>query len=489
MTVFYDSHRAGPVRSGSGWGAAALVALSMAWAVGCGGSPAAPTPPPPSTPDAPTLTCPTDVSTESLDGQSVTVAVQTPTPQGGAPPVSVRCDAPETFPVGATTVTCTATDGLNRTAACSYTVTVSTVPDPPTLTCPANITTQSPDGQPVTVAVQTPTPQGGAPPVTVSCNAPARFAVGTTTVTCTASDALTRTAACSYTVTVRLPDPPTLACPANITTQSPDGQPVSVTFQTPSAQGGAPPVSVRCNAPAMYPIGTTNVTCTASDALSRSAACGFSVRVLAPPQLRFTKFLAFGDSLTAGEVSLSSVVLFLSPTDAYPYRLQGKLQARYRAQTITVINDGVGGEFATEGGIARFGGEIYRHRPDVVLIMEGTNDLPWHTPDRIVNALADMIRDAKQRGVRPMVATIPPARPGGRRDGLPPLIAAYNDQVRALARREGVDLIDVFAAMDLSMIGQDDLHPTPQGYDVMAQTFYDVIASALDVPVTLTSRR
>jgi lysophospholipase L1-like esterase len=100
-----------------------------------------------------------------------------------------------------------------------------------------------------------------------------------------------------------------------------------------------------------------------------------------------------------------------------------------------------------------------------------------------------MIRDAKQRGIRPMLATIPPARPGGRRDGLPALIAAFNDQVRALARREAVDLIDVFAAMDLSMIGQDDLHPTPQGYDVMAQTFYNVIVSALDVPVTLTSRR
>lgn len=410
MTILYDTHV-------SRWCAAALVAILMAWGAACGGSPAAPTPPPPPPPPAPT-------------------------------------------------------------------------PDPPALTCPADAAAQSPNGQPITVTLDAPTVQGGAPPVAVTCDAPEAFPVGTTTVSCTAADALNRTASCSYAVTVTaVPPPPTLACPANITTQSPDGQPVPVSFQTPSPAGGAPPVRVSCNAPARFPVGTTSVTCTATDALTRSASCGFAVRVLSPPQLSVTKFLAFGDSLTAGEVSLSSVVLFLSPTDAYPYRLQTKLQARYRAQTISVINAGVPAELATEDGIARFSSEIFRHRPDVALIMEGTNDLPWRSADRIASALADMVRDAKQRGVRPMLATIPPARPGGRREGLPELIAVFNDQVRALARREGVTLVDVHAGMNLSLIGRDDLHPTPEGYEVMAQIFYAAIVAALDVPQAVAGSR
>ena len=401
------------------WGAATLVALLMAWGAACGGSPAAPTPlpppPPAPTPDPPALTCAANVTAESPNGQPVTVALETPAAQGGAPPVAVSCDAPETFPVGTTTVTCTATDALSRTAACSYTVTVTAVPDPPTLTCPANITTQSPNGQPVSVSYQTPTPQGGAPPVTVSCNAPATFPVGTTTVTCTAIDARSRSAACSFAVQVQAPPP--------------------------------------------------------------------------PPQLRFTRFLAFGDSLTAGEVSLSSVVLFLSPTDAYPFRLQNKLKARYPTQSITVINDGVPAELATDDGIARFDDEINQYRPEVVLIMEGTNDLNYRSIDRIIQALEGMVRDAKQRGVLPMIATVPPARPGGQRDAIAVSAPALNDQIRALARRQAVTLVDVYAGMNLSLIGLDDLHPTPQGYDVMAQIYYTAIVAALDVPVTLTSRR
>ena len=41
-------------------------------------------------------------------------------------------------------------------------------------------------------------------------------------------------------------------------------------------------------------------------------------------------------------------------------------------------------------------------------------------------------------------------------------------------------LIDVFAAMkdDLSLIGQDNLHPTARGYEVMAAVFEEGLARA-----------
>jgi len=77
-------------------------------------------------------------------------------------------------------------------------------PPAPAITCPANITTRGVpgSGQPVTYPPATVT--GGASPVTTTCT-PASgtsFNVGATAVACTAVDAASRQAQCSFTVTL-----------------------------------------------------------------------------------------------------------------------------------------------------------------------------------------------------------------------------------------------------------------------------------------------
>ena len=49
--------------------------------------------------------------------------------------------------------------------------------------------------------------------------------------------------------------------------------------------------------------------------------------------------------------------------------------------------------------------------------------------------------------------------------------------------------MDVFEALEnrLDLIGVDDLHPTPQGYDLIAATFFDVIRATLEEPVQRSS--
>ena len=274
-----------------------------------------------------------------------------------------------------------------------------------------------------------------------------------------------------------------------MTGQSPDGLPVAYTVTPPTAQGGAPPVTVACNAPQTFPVGTTTATCTATDALARQASCSFTVTVTPPPSLPVTRFLAFGDSLTAGEVSLAPTFLFLSPTDAYPYRLQGQFMARYPSQTITVVNDGVPGELATEGGLARLPMEINDRRPQVLLLMEGTNDLLGRTPDRVAQALDGMVSDAHQRGVVVFIATLPPARTGTRPTQAA-RISVLNELIKQIALKDNVHLVDVYAplAANMSLIGQDDLHPTPEGYEVMAQTWFNAIVSVLDPSVASAAR-
>jgi len=90
---------------------------------------------------------------------------------------------------------------------CSFTVTVNDT-QPPVITCPGNITAVTavacPPASSTTVTFTTPTASDNCPGVTVVCSPPSgsTFAVGTTTVTCTATDATNNTATCSFTVTV-----------------------------------------------------------------------------------------------------------------------------------------------------------------------------------------------------------------------------------------------------------------------------------------------
>src|SRR5262249_26804692 len=97
----------------------------------CSKSPSAPSgPPPPPTPDPPSIVCPAPVTTTSPNGQPVMVSYSAPTVTLGAPPVTSTCVPPSgaSFNMGATMVTCTATDAKQRTASCTFMVTVAPPP-------------------------------------------------------------------------------------------------------------------------------------------------------------------------------------------------------------------------------------------------------------------------------------------------------------------------------------------------------------------------
>src|SRR6185503_10399280 len=95
------------------------------------------------------------------------------------------------FPVGTTTVTCTETgvpSGPTGGASCSFTVTV-TDDQPPTITCPANVTVSNDPNQcGAVVNYPAPTITDNCPGAFTATCVPASgsfFPVGTTTVTCT----------------------------------------------------------------------------------------------------------------------------------------------------------------------------------------------------------------------------------------------------------------------------------------------------------------
>jgi lysophospholipase L1-like esterase len=295
------------------------------------------------------------------------------------------------------------------------------------------------------------------------------------------------------------PQPPpglSMTCPVNRSVQSPDGNPAPVTFDAPQTIGGSGGVTTTCTpqSGSQFPVGTSTVACQARDTANNQTSCSFTVVVTSPPRLVAAgKFLAFGDSLTAGVLSESATLLITSTPQSYPSQLQPRLIARYRLQTPVVINEGEPGELASTAGVQRFRGVLIGHRPDVVLLMEGTNDLLLGQTgaNNAIDALRAMVREAKSQNIRIALATIPPQRAGGarRRDAVVALIPGFNDRIRALAATEGIPLVDVFSGMqaDSSLIGPDDLHMTTRGYDVMAGIYFDAIKANFEVQPAATA--
>lgn len=160
------------------------------------------------------VNCPTTINASADPGQCSAVVNYTP-PTNVSACVTVDCmPAPgSTFPVGTTTVTCTATPtmGLAPTGSssqCTFTVVV-TDDEAPAITCPADVTADATTGSGCALSsvVNYPAPvvsdncPGVGAPV---CSPPSgsTFTDGVTTVTCSVIDANGNSANCAFTVTV-----------------------------------------------------------------------------------------------------------------------------------------------------------------------------------------------------------------------------------------------------------------------------------------------
>ncbi|MDW8309910.1 MAG: HYR domain-containing protein, partial [Verrucomicrobiales bacterium] len=76
-----------------------------------------------------------------------------------------------------------------------------------------------------------------------------------------------------------------IACPPDTTVLALNPEGAVVNYSSAVATGGCAPVTVTCNpaSGSMFPIGTTTVTCVATDACGTTARCAFKVTVTPPP--------------------------------------------------------------------------------------------------------------------------------------------------------------------------------------------------------------
>lgn len=227
-----------------------------------------------------------------------------------------------------------------------------------------------------------------------------------------------------------------------------------------------------------------------------AAGCGGSSGPTGPtpktPRISRTRFLAFGDSFTAGEVTdpIGAVPsgihrLILVPTASYPSQLQTQLRITYTSQgsAITVVNGGEPSERILDGN-QRFPGVFDANRPEVLLIMEGANGLAQVGPDISTGIMRIMVQMAKTGGARVFVGSMIPqvaGRPRGTTAASE--LVAYNNVLQIMSTQEAVTYVDLYNPMlaeAAMLIGSDGLHPTEAGYRRIADLFFAAIRNALE---------
>jgi hypothetical protein len=164
----------------------------------------------PNTP--PTVTVPADTVADATGPGGATVtfaATATDAEDVALTPTCVPASG-ATFPIGSTTVACSATDSAGATGAASFTVTVSDTAPPVPAAPPATVVAYATTTSGATVSFTAPAFSDAVDGAVAAHCAPAsgaKFAPGKTTVTCTATDAHGNTGSASFTVWVQYQAP------------------------------------------------------------------------------------------------------------------------------------------------------------------------------------------------------------------------------------------------------------------------------------------
>ncbi len=154
------------------------------------------------------------------------------------------------------------------------------------------------------------------------------------------------------------------------------------------------------------------------------------------------------------------------------------------------VNRGISGQ-TTPQILLRFRQDVIALRPEVVVILAGTNDIAENTGPITLAAIEDnltsMVDLAKRNGIRVVLASLLPALQYPWRADIRPVekIRALNDWMKDYAAKEGLVFLDYHSAMANDKRGlktelsEDGVHPNQAGYAVMAPLAEKAIGAAL----------
>ncbi len=150
--------------------------------------------------------------------------------------------------------------------------------------------------------------------------------------------------------------------------------------------------------------------------------------------------------------------------------------------SLNVIDRGIVGQNSDQM-LMRFEDDVVALRPAVVVLAGGANDLRIYAGapaearaaviQRIARNITAMADIADARRIKVAVAAITPCRGCEALNRDPATLVAANDWLHRFAAERHYPFIDYYAALTgkdaglTAVLGQDGLHPTPQGYALM----------------------
>lgn len=210
------------------------------------------------------------------------------------------------------------------------------------------------------------------------------------------------------------------------------------------------------------------------------------------PSLDENKYIGFGDSITYGYLYYEE-----APDKGYIPRLEILLDQNFGETE--VANEGRPGEI-TQNGLGRIESVIENHLARYLLLMEGTNDVVFKriSMDTTAFNLEQIVKKCIDFGVFSAIATIIP-RKDRRWDNtfFRDRIFYLNDKIRELAEEFPIPLADQFNLFyyypeeegGWRSLLSDYNHPTEEGYQLMAEEWFEEIKNFPFPPIGVQVQR
>jgi lysophospholipase L1-like esterase len=154
------------------------------------------------------------------------------------------------------------------------------------------------------------------------------------------------------------------------------------------------------------------------------------------------------------------------------------------------VNRGISGQ-TTPQMLVRFRQDVIDLNPKVVIILAGTNDIAGNTGpmtlEQIIDNIKSMTEIARKNNIQVILCSVLPAEDYPWRPGLAPneKIPALNKLIKAYCDTSDAFFLDYFTAMANEKNGldkelaHDGVHPTKEGYKMMAPMAEAAIAQVL----------
>ena len=186
------------------------------------------------------------------------------------------------------------------------------------------------------------------------------------------------------------------------------------------------------------------------------------------------RIVCIGDSITGVYYHSGSV-------RAYPEMLQIALQKLHPKANISVRNAGISGD-TSKGGLARLEHDVLVHKPHLVTVMFGMNDLVRVPVADFIANMKQILERCRAAGAEVVLCTQngivdSPQRPVTK-------LAEYSQAIRELAKAESLGLADCHTAFEAvqardplgwNLLLSDAIHPNMDGHKLFAETIAKAI--------------